>query len=103
MDVRLSVSPQGLTSQANEISAAIRRVSQIWGNLETVVNRTRGYWEGDASQIHMQYFRDNRKEAEEIIRRLQKYPDELLQMAGLYVEADNRASELTSALPNIVF
>ena len=61
------------------------------------------YWEGEAENLHLSSFRRISESHEEIIRRLSEHPRDLMTMAGIYAEGEEKSSEDANSLQNNVF
>lgn len=97
--IQLKVSPEVLKSQASEITKEINTIERQWSNLKSTVQRSKSYWEGDASQTHQKFITQINNDVEKVLRRLKEHPKDLLQMAKLYNEAEEKAKQLAGKLP----
>lgn len=96
--ITLKVTPETLKSKASDISSLIRQIETEFQRIEQAVNSSKGYWEGDASQAHQNYYASYKDEIAAIITRLKENPDKLLQMAGLYEEGESSAVQTSAPL-----
>ena len=99
---KLKVTPDILKSQAQIINQEINLIEKQWANIETLIKRSKGYWEGDASQQHINYYKEFKEPISQIIKMLKEHPNDLLKMAGIYDSAEKEAAELTTSLPDEV-
>lgn len=99
---QLKVTPDVLKTQAQTIQNEIGVVEKQWSNIETLINRSKGYWEGEASQQHIKYYGEVKKPVKQVIKRLKEHPTDLLKMAGIYDTAEKEAAGLTNSLPDEV-
>lgn len=97
--IQLKVAPDVMKSKAQEITGQIDNISKSWQELCNLISKSKGYWEGEASDYHRKTFDDNKTDAEELLKRLKEHPKELLTMAGIYEQAETEAQELASSLP----
>lgn len=100
--VTLKVAPSVLKTQSGVVSSEINTLEQAWREMESVIKKTKGYWEGQASNQHLEYYNDVKDDMETIIRRLKEHPVDLLKMAGIYEESENMAQQIASSLPEDV-
>ena len=100
--IQLKVAPNTLKNKANEITKEINTVERQWKKLQETITRSKSYWEGDASNIHQKYISTINSDVTTLIKRLKEHPTELLKMAQLYDEAEQKASQLAAALPKDV-
>lgn len=97
--MQFRVSTDVLKSRADD---ARQKIAAMQQNLETItelVTDTSSYWMGDAGDLFRIIFREQQEEMAEMIQRLNKYPDDLLQMAGVYEEGESEAAMITGQLP----
>lgn len=99
---RLKVTPDVLKTQSQTIQNEIRNIEKQWSNIETLIKRSKGYWEGDASQQHIKYYEEVKDSVLEAIKRLKEHPNDLLKMAGIYDSAEKKSAGLTNYLPDEV-
>lgn len=97
--IQLKVSPEVLKSQASEITKEINTIERQWINLKSTVQRSKSYWEGDAGSTHQKFITQMNNDVEKVLRRLKEHPKDLLQMAKLYNEAEEKAKQLARKLP----
>ncbi|MBO5373337.1 MAG: WXG100 family type VII secretion target [Lachnospiraceae bacterium] len=101
-EIHLKVAPDKLHSKADEISRQINQIQADWNNLSEIIKKTKSYWKGDASDLHQKYRDECEKEMLEILKRLKEHPTDLLKMAGIYEEAEDKAIQLAQSLPDEV-
>lgn len=101
-DIRLKVSPDVMRAKAGEISNQIARIENNWNRISDLVENSKFYWQGDAGDIHRKYVKDNAEDVRKMLQRLREHPEDLQKMAGIYVEAESKASQLAQALPSDV-
>lgn len=101
-DFKLKVKPDVLKSQAQAIKSEISSIEKQWANIEILIKRSKGYWEGEASQQHQKYYNEVKESVRKVIRRLKEHPDDLLKMAGIYDTAEKQAASLANTLPDDV-
>lgn len=96
------VSTDALREKAQEIQTQIASIESAWNQIADIVDRSRNYWAGDASEVHLAYRKDIEEDAEEVLQRLREHPTDLLTMAGVYEAAEQEAMALAAALPDDV-
>ena len=102
-DFTMKVSPETMVHQADEIKNSVDTIRQQFGAIETCVRRTSGYWEGEASKLHITRFSKIKEKCDGITRRLREHPDDLLKMAGLYTDSETKSAEESNALQSNIF
>lgn len=100
--IQLNVSPDVLKSKAQEITGQIGNIENYWNRIYDTVSKSNSYWQGEASDYHRKYLKDNDDDVKKLLKRLKEHPADLQKMAGVYVEAEHAASQAASALPDDV-
>lgn len=100
--VTLKVAPNVLKTQSGVVLSEVNSLERTWREMESIIKKTKGYWEGEASIQHMEYYNDVKDDVETIIRRLKEHPADLLKMAGIYEDSESFAQQIASALPEDV-
>lgn len=95
----IKVTPDKLLSGANDITNEINRLESSWKKIGSIITNSKNYWEGDASNMHQKYYKEVQEQVDQILKRLKEHPADLLQMAGLYQEAEKSASAVANSLP----
>ena len=98
MGIILKVTTEKLMNTASDIENQLKDVDAQLKQIGQDIRRTRGFWEGDASDTHMKQYEALEPEIQEIIAKLQKRPSELLKMAELYSETETQAKEAAMSL-----
>ena len=98
MGIVLKVEPDALIRMAGDIEKQLKDMKTQFGELQSDINRTRSFWEGEASDTHKSQYDALDPEIQNALDRLQKRPEELLKMAGLYNEVEDAAKEAAMSL-----
>jgi WXG100 family type VII secretion target len=96
----LKVSVDTLKSKASEIQTQVNNVEKNWEKMSQIIQNSKSYWEGEASDEHQKYRTDIEDDVQVMIKRLKEHPTNLLEMAGVYEETEQEIVQLTSALPD---
>ena len=97
MGIVLKVTPETLEKMSGDIQNKIQQIKSQFHEIESEINLL-GYWEGNASEVHKKQFDTLKPEMQEALDRLQRRPEELLKMAGLYQTTENTSKEATMSL-----
>ncbi|MCI9612115.1 MAG: hypothetical protein HFH33_08830 [Eubacterium sp.] len=97
--IRIKVSPGQLRQQAEQISQQIANAQKSFQHLCDTAGAAKHYWEGDAADVAGRLFQETKQQADASFRRMKEHPFRLLQMAGIYSEAEQQAAELSNSLP----
>lgn len=103
MAIILRVDTNVLKDQSNLVRDDIREIERCWNNIGKLINGTRGYWEGEASDAHIKVYRDIEPDVVKVIQRLKQNPVKLQMDAGIYDGTEQAISAEVTALPNEVF
>ncbi len=95
----LRVTPEILKAKAKEITDEVSSLESNWSKIETIITNSKNYWEGDGSNMHQSYLKEVKSDVVTILKRLKEHPTDLLNMANLYDEAEEKANELSRVLP----
>lgn len=101
-NIQLKVSPDVLRTKAEEISGQIQTIDNNWRRIYDLIQNSKSYWQGEASDYHRKYLKENDEETKKLLKRLREHPIDLQKMAGVYVEAEQQAVQIASALPDDV-
>lgn len=98
-NIRIKVSSQALLNGAEEVSDTVADLKAGFSEIESAVNRSTGYWQGDAAQAHRAAYQDMKEHVENIFLRLSEHAEDLKKMAGGYTEAEGEAASYVEDLP----
>ncbi len=101
-DVQLKVSPDELRRTADQIESQIAAIRRNWNNLCEIISVSGHYWQGDAADYGRRLLEETKQEVLEACGRLKQHPSNLLEMAGVYADAQTRAAEIIRSLPDDV-
>lgn len=103
-NIYIKVETSVLKSTAGEVQSLTRTLQEDFDSLQTQVRQTSRYWIGLAGDQYRQEFDAQKQETSEILNILNKYPEDLLTMAGIYDTSEQVNVESASALPSdIIF
>lgn len=100
---RLKVTPEEVKKVAGDITSEIQSLADSFKNIDTEVNGTKKYWQGDASDKHIKDYSEVKAKADELMNKLKEAPVALAKIAGFYVEAEQANQQVASALPDDIF
>ena len=99
----LKVTPEELISRAAEVKSLGEKMKGDFAELEQLVEKTRGYWIGEAGELHRQRYTEQKDDIQRMLNRLMEHPDDLLLISGNYSQAESTNVETAQALPNDLF
>lgn len=86
--VELLVTPEELANQANEVEKRVGNMKQRFDNLKRLVEKSKGYWIGDAGDMHRQNYVNQEANIDQVLRRLGEHPKDLRAIAQTYTTAE---------------
>lgn len=92
------VESEKLEQAAGEINDRISKLNAAFEGMTEAMNRTQGYWIGEAGDAHRRVFLEQQPRREEVIARLSEQVSDLMQMAGVYVSAEKENVQLAQSL-----
>lgn len=101
-DIILKVSPEEMKKKAEKVQSQINSIKKDWNRIDEIIQKTRNYWEGDASVKHKNHKSMLEDDLSYVLKRLQEHPEDLLKMAGVYEESTQTAQKIANSLPNDV-
>jgi WXG100 family type VII secretion target len=97
--VSLKVTPEILTSKSTEVANKVRTMTTHFEELKGLVDKTKGYWLGEAGDQHRQMYEDLVSDIEEILKRLGEHPVDLVTIAQKYSDVELKIQQDIAALP----
>lgn len=91
-----------LKQAALEIEEKLNQLQAAFAGMDEVMERTQGYWLGEAGDTHRKVFWEQQPKREETIKRLQVHIRDLQKMAGIYDTAEQEAVNTAESLPEDV-
>lgn len=101
-NIRIKVSPQALYTGAADVQKTVTNIRNHFSNIEMAVNRSSGYWQGEAANAHRAAYQDMKGTTDEIFAKLLEHAADLKAMAQKYLEAEEQAAEQSADLPSDV-
>lgn len=87
-----------LKTKADDFRALTVVLQKDFAEFQRLVDHTRGYWAGQAADQYRRSFAEKQTVTDMVLHRLEKYPRDLLTMAGLYEQNESRQTNTASAL-----
>lgn len=90
----IKVNIEELKGKAESMAAILAKMRADLQIMTDVMQRTSGYWVGEAGDKYRDLYMEEKEEITEILRRLSEHPNDLLSMAGVYRKTiiDNSAT-----------
>ena len=94
----LGVTPESLKSQATTLQGTASELRKVIGELQKTMGNTNGYWKGEAGDLHRANLADHEADIMDALARVDSYPTDVLQMAGIYVDAESTNQQVVAQL-----
>jgi WXG100 family type VII secretion target len=98
----LLVTPDVLVTKADAVLTMIKAMRSNFEELESKINGTASYWQGEASEVHREKYQNKKEDMEEAFKRLIDDTEKLRKMAAVYTAAENEALNISTDLPGDV-
>lgn len=99
----INVDTDRLVSAAGTLKEKIQNAETSFNNVMTIVKNTNRYWIGQAGDEHRRAFLDQKDDIDQILVRLKEHPDDLLKIAGVYVEGEKEVNAIVQQpLTNLI-
>lgn len=87
-----------LKEKAQTVKTEIAKMNHYLDELATRLEGTRGYWIGEAGDLHRRLYNEQKENVAYMMKRLSEHPDDLMQMAGVYEAAENENTSVGQSL-----
>ncbi len=100
--VELLVTPEVLNQKAGEVEKLVANMRTRFENMKTLVDKSSGYWIGEAGELHRKNYADQKDNIDTILRRLSEHPGDLRTIAQTYTTVELKTQEIAANLPGDV-
>ncbi|MCI9162212.1 MAG: WXG100 family type VII secretion target [Lachnospiraceae bacterium] len=100
--VELLVTPEVLNQKAVEVEKNVANMRTHFENMRTLVEKSKGYWVGEAGDMHRQNYTEQQENIEQILKRLAEHPADLRVIAQTYSDTELKIEEVIQSLPGDV-
>ena len=97
--VELLVTPDVLNQKAVEVEKNINNMRQRFDAMKTLVEKSKGYWLGEAGDMHRQNYTEQQDSIDEV---LFNYPIDLRNIAQTYSATELKVESIIQSLPGDV-
>lgn len=91
--VELLVTPEVMNQKATEVERHVANMKRRFENMKTLVEKSKGYWTGEAGDQHRQNYSDQADSIDMVLRRLGEHPGDLRSIAQTYTAAELKIEE----------
>lgn len=99
MNGTLLVSPEEMQKAASALSTQVSNMDDCFQQMKSTMQQTVSYWVGEAGEAHRKLYEQQIEKTQEIIKRYTEHVTDLNAMAGVYSEAELKATTLADELP----
>lgn len=100
--VSFKVTPEELVAKAQEVTTEITNMETHLDELQTLVDKTKGYWIGEGGDTNRNLYYDLQDTIETIMTRLKEHPLDLVTIAQTYSDVELQVEEIITPLPGDV-
>ena len=90
-DFRIKVSTEVLREKSDVVAGLLEELRGEFEELYTGINRTSSYWEGEGGTKRRNEYAQKQKTVERMLQRLREYPEDLLEMSGVYEDTETKS------------
>lgn len=101
-NIIIRVSTQELQAASGQVNGSLQKMRNSFSVIEQAVERSAGYWQGEAAENHRKIYGDMKGTVEEILGRIQEHVEDLQAMARTYEEGEAAVQEMAADLPSDV-
>lgn len=101
-ELTVRISTEALKQASADLSKKSGDLKNAFGEMTEAMNRTNGYWLGEAGEAHREVYHQLIPRQEEALKRLQEQVDNLSKIAGIWEETEQEVKELDLSLPDDV-
>ncbi|MBQ8982070.1 MAG: WXG100 family type VII secretion target [Lachnospiraceae bacterium] len=98
-DAKLKVTPEVMRQKATAVDQHITKIQNEFESIRLLIDRTKGYWIGEAGDAHRKKYKEYDPDIEQILKRLREHVRDLNQMAGVYADTEHEVREIAESLP----
>lgn len=91
--VELLVTPEVLNQQAVEVEKRVANMKTHFENMKRLVEKSKGYWVGEAGDMHRQNYTEQETNIDQVLRRLNEHPSDLRAIAQMYTTTELKIEE----------
>lgn len=95
----IKASPEIMEAKASDVTNAIDQIRQEFEEMSRAMDRTAGYWNGEAAELHRRRYAGMKPQMESMLRCLKEHADNLQEIAAIYTTTQAKVTAITQALP----
>ena len=95
---QIRVNPEHLAAKASSIEGKLRGLTAALTEFEQKVNRTGGYWSGEAGDLYRSKYQESKEEIYDMLDRIRSHAGNLSAIARNSSENERESEELAESL-----
>lgn len=99
---RFMVTWEELVKKGTEVAGKVSSIRRHFEELRALMDKSRGYWLGEAGDKYRQTYNNLDKEKEEILKRLEEHPRDLVAIARKFYQVEIEIEQMIQELPGNV-
>lgn len=97
-EITIKVTPEELSACADDVKSLASALQTDLDSLQELAGRSAYYWEGAAGDQYRSDFASHKESCDEILVRIDRFRQDLLDMAGIYEQAESTNTGNIAAL-----
>lgn len=95
---RLKVSTTQLRTKSEEVARLAKELQKCMDEMHQKITATNTYWIGDAGDMHRRMYEEQSEEIDEMLRRINEHPVDLISMADVYDGVEKEVTQIAQSL-----
>lgn len=100
--VQLLVTPEVMNAKAGDVEKCVSNMRRRFDAMKTLVDKSKGYWVGEAGDMHRQNYEEQKENIETVLKRIAEHPVDLRNIAQTYTSTELKAESIIQELPGDV-
>lgn len=98
-NMTIRATPEEMEVKAQEVLKEVSTMMREYEDMNRLVERTSGYWNGEAAELHRKRFREMQDEVQTMFQCLNDHAKNLEQIAAVYTGTQIKVTSVASSLP----
>lgn len=95
----IKASPEVMEEKAGRVRSVISSMRKEFEEMTRAVQRTGGYWNGEAAELHRKRYQDMLPNVQSMFQCLEEHAENLQEIAGVYTATQTKITSMAAALP----
>lgn len=98
-NMTIRATPEEMEAKAQAVLKEVSTMMREYEDMNRLVERTSGYWNGEAAELHRKRFREMQDETQTMFQCLKDHAKNLEQIAAVYTGTQIKVTSVASSLP----